>query len=425
MVSLVSCGNKDSGSEAVYDPSKPVQLTSFYPDSGRIAEKVMLKGSNFGSDPDKIKVYFNQKRAAVIASIGSQMYVICPRLPGELCDISVVVGNDSVVYPQQFRYKVSVSVSTITGNGTSAFKAGTLSEATMKARYLAIDKDNNILVTLSDVTPYGFAKISEAENSVIALLSTNDRNACDPTVISLDVATGIFFSSHDSAIPTFFTLDPKEGYGVRTRNWTWKEGTTDIPVWPYKKGMAYCSEDGRTYIRMYTGHLVKINPKNYEAEVVCVLPQADCYGLAFHPKKPNLLYMSLAYNAGAQANGIYVIDVTDPNPADTYQRLNSPSTIPGFRDGDLATAQFNSMIQIQFDRDGNLYICDSDNHCIRRITADDKVETVVGIPGVGGWKDGGKEDALFKQPMGVTVSEDGIVYIADTGNCRIRKLAIE
>jgi DNA-binding beta-propeller fold protein YncE len=53
------------------------------------------------------------------------------------------------------------------------------------------------------------------------------------------------------------------------------------------------------------------------------------------------------------------------------------------------------------------------------------VETVVGIPGVAGWKDGGKEDALFNQPYGVGVDKDGTVYIADYNNCRIRKLAIE
>jgi sugar lactone lactonase YvrE len=53
------------------------------------------------------------------------------------------------------------------------------------------------------------------------------------------------------------------------------------------------------------------------------------------------------------------------------------------------------------------------------------VETVVGIPGTSGWEDGTKEDAKFNSPSGINVSKDGTVYVGDTNNARIRKLAIE
>jgi DNA-binding beta-propeller fold protein YncE len=52
------------------------------------------------------------------------------------------------------------------------------------------------------------------------------------------------------------------------------------------------------------------------------------------------------------------------------------------------------------------------------------VETVLGIPGTPGWKDGGKKDALFQNPSGIAVKSDGTVYVADYGNCRVRKLSI-
>jgi DNA-binding beta-propeller fold protein YncE len=91
----------------------------------------------------------------------------------------------------------------------------------------------------------------------------------------------------------------------------------------------------------------------------------------------------------------------------------------------LAQAQFRDPWQAQFDHEGNFYIADRGNHCIRRITPDNMVETVVGIPGTAGFKDGGKDEALFNYPRGVGVDKDGTVYIADQNNCRIRKLAIE
>jgi hypothetical protein len=53
------------------------------------------------------------------------------------------------------------------------------------------------------------------------------------------------------------------------------------------------------------------------------------------------------------------------------------------------------------------------------------VETVLGIPGVSGMQDGGKEEAKFSQPTAVGIGMDGTVYIADRANRRIRKLSIE
>jgi hypothetical protein len=148
--SVISCGNDEKtvrGTE--YDPSKPVVLTSFHPDSGGIATKVILDGENFGTDPSNIKVYFNSKPAAVIGSSGSRMYAVVPRLLGDTCTVSVVVGDDSVVYDQPFRYKIGVSVTTIAGNGTNAIVGGNLENSQLKPLYLCVDDENNILNKMS------------------------------------------------------------------------------------------------------------------------------------------------------------------------------------------------------------------------------------------------------------------------------------
>ena len=78
-----------------------------------------------------------------------------------------------------------------------------------------------------------------------------------------------------------------------------------------------------------------------------------------------------------------------------------------------------------FDNDGNMFVADYGNHCIRMISADNIVTTVAGQPGVAGYKDGGPVESLFKNPWGVAVNEQGDIYIADWGNARIRKLVIE
>ena len=103
----------------------------------------------------------------------------------------------------------------------------------------------------------------------------------------------------------------------------------------------------------------------------------------------------------------------------------------GWEDGLLKNAKFRRPRQICFTDDGKMYIADSGNSCIRVIdTTMPKeraaVTTPIGLPGAEGYKDGGPEIAKFHFPCGVAVNSDGtIVYVADTQNKVIRKLSIE
>jgi streptogramin lyase len=416
---FVSCVEEEkSGKGVEYDPSKPVVLDSFHPDSGGIASKVIFDGTNFGSDPAKIKVYFNKKQAPVVGSTGSRMYAVVPRLPGDTCTVSVVVGNDSVIYDQKFRYKASATVSTIVGNGTTALKLGNLSEATLQTFQICVDEESNIFA-FTTTNSGTVLRISETDNSVIQL-ATNAQTGW-MAAPSATKGSGIITFPSDNIREVFWTLDPNEGWALRQHYMKFKEGT-DVPPNPWKKNMPHCDYDGYYYLHFYNGHIVKMHPKTYEAETIFTVPaQGECYGMAFHPLQPKMLYMASYSGAGSIAHSISCFDVTDP--AGTFRTLNSPGG--GYRDGEVSLAQFRNPCQIQFDADGNLYVADMDNHCIRRITPANMVETVVGIPGLAGWKDGGKDEALFNKPRGISVTPDGTIYVSDNGNARIRKLAIE
>ena len=90
-----------------------------------------------------------------------------------------------------------------------------------------------------------------------------------------------------------------------------------------------------------------------------------------------------------------------------------------------ASAQFLSPTDVAFDRDGNLYIADTENHRVRRMTPDGRVETVAGSgdgPGFEG--DGGPATAaLLSTPISVAVDSQGNIYINDSGNIRIRRVS--
>lgn len=119
-----------------------------------------------------------------------------------------------------------------------------------------------------------------------------------------------------------------------------------------------------------------------------------------------------------------VLDLRPEHINEGFKRINAPGG-SGFRDGPVEEAIFNYPKDIKFDNDGNMFIADYGNHCIRMLSVDGIVTTVAGQPGTAGYKDGGPVQSLFNQPWGVAVNEQGDIYVADWSNARIRKLVIE
>ena len=99
---------------------------------------------------------------------------------------------------------------------------------------------------------------------------------------------------------------------------------------------------------------------------------------------------------------------------------------PGFSgDGGAATdATLRLPTTLAADSQGNIYVADTDNHCIRKIDTAGTITTVAGTGGVSGYSgDGGTATAArLDSPQGVAIDAAGNIYIADTGNGRIRKV---
>ena len=126
------------------------------------------------------------------------------------------------------------------------------------------------------------------------------------------------------------------------------------------------------------------------------------------------------------AGNVYVADtgnhcIRKITPAGAVSTLAGAGN-PGSVDGKGSAAQFNRPDGVVIDRQGNLYVADTENQTIRTVTPDGVVATLAGSAGAEGSADGKGSAALFDRPAALVVDATGTVYVADTENHTIRKI---
>lgn len=97
----------------------------------------------------------------------------------------------------------------------------------------------------------------------------------------------------------------------------------------------------------------------------------------------------------------------------------------GAVDGVGTNARFAEPAGIAADEDGNLYVADLSARLVRKISPDGTVSTIAGMPGSLGSDDGFGSDARFYAPIDIAVSGEGVLYVLDSGNHRIRTISAE
>ena len=132
--------------------------------------------------------------------------------------------------------------------------------------------------------------------------------------------------------------------------------------------------------------------------------------------------------AADAAGNVYVSDTLNSTvrrvtPAGVVTTIAGSVGNPGGADGTGSVAQFNQPNGLGIDSAGNVYVADQLNDTIRRITPTGVVTTFAGSTGAAGNADGLPADARFNAPAGVAVDAAGNLYVADFGNFTIREVA--
>ena len=124
---------------------------------------------------------------------------------------------------------------------------------------------------------------------------------------------------------------------------------------------------------------------------------------------------------GIAISGDGTIYVSDAGEHNAIHKLKPDGTLTTIAGGDDS---FNTPSGLAIDTHGNIYVADTGNNRIRKITPEGVVSTVAGT-GTAGYLDGPANAAQFDGPIGVTVDTNGNIYVADTYNDRIRKISLE
>lgn len=144
----------------------------------------------------------------------------------------------------------------------------------------------------------------------------------------------------------------------------------------------------------------------------------------------NGTYLFSAYETERDAIIANYVDIFLYEGISYYVRQTPPvelnllagSGAAGSANGTGAAASFSNVLGMVHDSAGNMFVTDFDNHTIRKITPSGAVSTYAGAAGAQGSNNGVALAARFNRPWGLSIDSAGNLFVADTSNHTIRKI---
>ena len=248
----------------------------------------------------------------------------------------------------------------------------------------------------------------------------------DPSGIAIDNADNIYVA--DVYNHNIYKISPKGAMSLFTDG----KGSDDQILYPIgiavddKTGNLYVVDQGNFRIRKVTSNGA-VSTLAGTGGLCCELGggllghYADGAGSVAGFSSPHGIAIDAAGNLYvADAGNNCIRKITPKGDVSTL----AGSGEKGFADGSGSTARFNDPVGIAIDAAGNLYVADKSNQRIRKVSPTGDVSTLAGS-GEEGFADGAGSVAQFRHPFDITVDKLGNLYVADSGNQRIRKVTPE
>lgn len=204
--------------------------------------------------------------------------------------------------------------------------------------------------------------------------------------------------------------------------WGYADGTGTAAIFAEPYGLATDSA-GNVYVADSFNHLIR---KITSAGVVTTLAGNQLYGNVDGTGTAARFFNPDGVATDSTGN-VYVADtyndsIRKVSPAGVVTTL-AGSGVGGSADGTGTAASFYTPVGVATDNAGNVYVADTSNDTIRKITPAGVVTTLAGTAGVAGSADGTGAAATFNLPEGIATDSAGNIYVTDTANNIIRKIS--
>lgn len=419
-----NCSDDDEAGKKVSppDPNVPVEITSFFPDSGGVGTQLILYGRNFGTDTSFIKVTVNGKNAKVIGVNNNVAYAVVPTR-ADTGEVKVKIGKDEaikeLVYENKFNYLFKQNVTTFLGNGENETKDGSYKDARVRRpTWLTFDKDGALFFVEEGRGTNQDGGIRMAYNQQVKTFIRNSNGYFQqPRAIEFNVAQDTLYLANDREEDTSLGIGIfiRETGFVNLKPQLISKRVTCVAVNPVTNEV-FCNE-------LWDGYIYKFNKETKQREQQVQVAGRDADLAFLFTPDGRTLYIT-ARNRHAIFKAKYNIETGKLEKPELFAGDSGYGN--GHVDGSSTNTRFNEPCQGAFDEDGNLYVADRNNHCIRKITPEGEVTTYAGRgKDFGGYEDGEPLKSKFNNPEGVAFGPDGALYVGDMWNHRIRRILVE
>jgi sugar lactone lactonase YvrE len=320
------------------------------------------------------------------------------------------------------------TVTTIAGSGISGDVDGIGTAANLKSpRGIICDAGGKVY--FADIDNHKIKMLFPSSGMVTTFAGTGQAGLVDgpalsakfnrPQSMCLDNAGNMYVAEFDGTVVRKISTTGvvstlagtnTAGYADGTGSAARFGGLTDIVA----------DASGNLYVSDYGNHCIrKITP----AGVVSTFAGTTTPG--YSDGSPTAARFSYPHGLAIDAVGrIYVADRSN----NRIRRIDAAGAVTtyagdgtsGSKNGSILTCNFNAPLDVDVDANNNVYVADSGSDQVRLISASGVVTTLCGRPG-NGYQDGDTSVAKFNFPTGVCAGANGVVYITDYSNNRVRK----
>lgn len=436
---LIACDSNSSDDESnVYDrphdPNKDVIVESIGPKNGGLGTKVVVSGSNFGNDKEKISLFFNDKEALIIRVQDNAIYALVPKQPGKHSTIKVVMdGKENILEDLQFRYFTKAVVTTVAGKwdvSTNPPIDGPALDATFyRPAKIAVDDVGNVLVA-DDQSGARMRLISTTENKMTTVLNMSVPWS---TTFNEQFTHNFVMERNTGARPILFYSLSKSSNYIDSDIYYDQQDANGNNIFGAYTACAFGADDTYVYMMTERGErFVRVHQETRKVELIGQNIPTGQYSHMTYNSVDKKMYLSLEASGRIMRFDPKFVPEGRTTPWITWDDMEwivgTGLVSSTSKEGPGREAQLGTLCGLGSDHEGNVYICDQKFHCVWKIDPLLNCTIFAGPPAgvaVSGYRDGKPEEALFNRPYDITATFDGLIYVADTFNRVVRCISIQ